>query len=146
MSSALRCAWVRTAKRSRSSATSLDGAAEIPPPSGFSAASVRDGVEVRRRVDHHGGPDADPGGGRQAGQEALRDPVVLQARQLAAGAGEGDGAGQLGGQGHDEGHLVVAEVTPLALAQDQHAQHLAVLDDGRAEEAVIALLAGIVMR
>jgi hypothetical protein len=106
-------------------------------------APIRNGVQVGRRVDHHGGPDADAGRGRQAGQEALRDPVILQTGQLAVGARKGDGAGQLRGQGHHEGHLVVAEVALFALPQDEHTQDLAILDDGRAEEPVILLLAGI---
>ena len=104
---------------------------------------IRHGVEIGRRVDHHGGPDADTGRGRQAGQEALRDPVVLQTRELAVGACKGDGPGQLRCEGHHEGHLVVAEMAFFALSQDQHTQDLAILDDGSAEETVILLFAGI---
>ena len=106
-------------------------------------AAIGHGIQVGGRIDHNRLPETDARRGGQPRQEALRDAVVLQARQLAAGAGKGDGPGQLRGQGHHEGHFVLAEMTPPALTQHQDTEHLTVLDDGRAEKAVITLLAGV---
>ncbi len=68
----------------------------------------------------------------------------LQAGQLATGPGVGDGPGELRGDGHHQGDLVVAKAARLPVAQHQHPEDPAILDDGRAEEAPVALLASLV--
>ena len=144
-SSAGRSLAVRLPNCSSSSTTSTTASRNDSSSSRASTAG-RSGTasRVRRRVDNQGPADGDPGRGRKSLQEPVRQVVrLLQARQLAAGPRVDDGAGQLGGQGHQQGYLVVLEAPRLALAQHQHAQHLAILDDGCAEKAAEAVLAGL---
>ena len=53
-----------------------------------------------------------------------------------------DGTGELGAECEQEGFLLFGEAAPLVVADHQHAQHLAMLNNGHTEEGVKPLFAG----
>ncbi len=106
---------------------------------------LRDRIEIRRRIQRVGMANADTGGAGDTGQRPVaRQAAALdQLAQPAAGPGVGDNAGKLGGHGDQESHLLVVEALALLALHHHHAEELAVVDDGHAEEGVEVLLPGL---
>ena len=105
---------------------------------------VRHHIQIGRRQHHHRGAHGNTGRARHTDKLGFLDALALlaQTTDRTGRLGMGDHPGKLGAHGHQEGFLALVELTLLLLLDDQYAHHLAVVDDRRAEEGGVALLAG----
>jgi hypothetical protein len=77
------------------------------------------------------------------GSDWTADPAAHRC-EFTGAAGQRDGGRKLRRQRHDEGHRIVGEAARIALAQRQHAEHLAVLDDRHAEKGAKQRFAAVI--
>ena len=106
---------------------------------------VRHPAQVGMRVDHHRGADGDPGASRNPGEGGVENPVAGRAHAFdgAGGFGMGDNAGELRRKRDEKSLLALVEAAQVAVLDDEHAEHRAVVDDGDAEKSVEVLFAGL---
>ncbi|MNO83764.1 hypothetical protein D3C76_750860 [compost metagenome] len=106
---------------------------------------VRHHFQVGRRQHHHRLAHGDAGRARHADELGFGDALagLAQAADRTGRLGVGDDPGELRAHGHQEGFLALVELAFFLLLHDQDAHHPAVVDDRRAEEGGVALLAGL---
>ncbi len=104
---------------------------------------IRYQAEVCRWIDHHRVSDGDAIGTRPTLQEAVVESGIRRLEHFPAGLGVGNGPGQLGRKGQQQVDLVILETAPLDLTHHEDPEHLPVLDDRRAKEAVVLGFAGL---
>lgn len=105
---------------------------------------VRHHVQIRRRQHDHRRTDRRARRTRHTDELGFLDALALPAQTTdrTGGLGVGNNAGELRAHGHEEGFFAFVELTAFFLLDDQHADDAAVVNDRRAEERGVALLAG----
>ncbi|KAF1067774.1 MAG: hypothetical protein GAK45_01571 [Pseudomonas citronellolis] len=106
---------------------------------------VRDHFEIGWRQYHHRLAHRYAGCTGDADELGFLDAFaeLAQATDRAGGLGVGDHPCQLGTHGHQEGFFAFIELAFFLLLHHQHTHHPTVVDDRRAEERGVALLASL---
>src|SRR5690606_10757822 len=105
---------------------------------------ARDEIQVSQRENHHRCTDGHAGGTGNTIEDGVRPALSRGADSLdsAAGLRCRDDTGELCGEGDEEGLLAFVKTALLEVLDDPHAENLAMVDDGHAQEGVELLLSG----
>ena len=109
------------------------------------AAQARHGVQVRGGRHDHRFTDAYARSPRNTA-DARVDLIAPRAAfvgHFAGDQGVGDHPGELRREGDQKGFLALVEAAPLRLLHNQHAEHIALVDDGHAKKRVKGLFADV---